>query len=54
MTLWMVWATVITALLGLAALIGERALRISGRQVIQRFMVAFVIIIIHKLLQVFL
>ena len=32
MTIWMVWATAITALLGLAALIGERALRISGRQ----------------------
>ena len=32
MTLWMAWATAVTALLGLAALLGERALRISGRQ----------------------
>ncbi len=32
MILWMMWATAITALLGLAAVIGERALRGGGRQ----------------------
>lgn len=32
MMLWMLWATAITALLGLAALLGEGALRVSGRQ----------------------
>ena len=32
MILWMLWATAITALLGLAALLGEGALRGSGRQ----------------------
>ena len=32
MTLWMLWATAVTALLGLAALLGERVLRIGGRQ----------------------
>ena len=32
MMLWMLWATAITALLGLAALLGEGALRVGGRQ----------------------
>ncbi|MCH8812629.1 MAG: hypothetical protein IID07_12430, partial [Gemmatimonadetes bacterium] len=32
MMLWMLWATAITALLGLAALLGEGALRANGRQ----------------------
>ncbi len=32
MTLWMLWATAVTALLGLAAVLGERLLRVSGRQ----------------------
>ena len=32
MTLWMLWATAVTALLGLAALLGERTLRVGGRQ----------------------
>ena len=32
MMLWILWATAVTALLGLAALLGEGALRVSGRQ----------------------
>ena len=32
MMLWILWATAVTALLGLAALLGEGVLRVSGRQ----------------------